>query len=171
MNDDAHNADQPSKSCRSAGACCGIAGWRLPLLLLVVLAAVVAARSSRYRERGPNSADPSSPPAAAQSGKTVSLSIRFDDGKEQVFDAVAWRPGMTVDDLLTAVSRLPDGINYVVYGDHEMTLLSRINDSRNEGAGGRNWRYLVNDVLADRSLAVYELQPGDRVLWEYGPQE
>jgi Domain of unknown function (DUF4430) len=171
MNNDPPNVEQPTNSCCGAGASCASKGWRLPVLLLVVLAAVVAARTSRYRERGPIPGDEESPPAAVPSDKTVSLTIRFDNGKEQKYDAVPWRPGMTVDDLLTAVSRQPGGITYVVYGDHEMTLLSRINDSRSEGAGGRNWTYSVNDVRADRSLAVYELQPGDRVLWEYGLEE
>jgi hypothetical protein len=38
---------------------------------------------------------------------------------------------------------------------------------KNEGAGGRNWTYRVNDKHADRSFAVYELQPGDHVLWTF----
>jgi hypothetical protein len=53
-----------------------------------------------------------------------------------------------------------------------MMLLVRIDDTTNDRTGGRNfWTYSVNDVPADRSLAVYELRPGDRVLWKYGPRE
>jgi hypothetical protein len=99
------------------------------------------------------------------------LTIQFGNGHERKFDAVPWHQGMTVDDLLSAASRLPDSFSYTVHGDHDMTLLTRINDLRNEGVSGRNWTYTVNDVRADRSLAVYELKPGDRVLWTFGTQE
>ena len=101
----------------------------------------------------------------------MSLVVRFDVGKERTFDAIAWRPEMTVDDLMTAASRLSDGITYTVGGDHQMMLLASIDGVRNEWGGGRNWTYQVNDVPADRSLAVYELQPGDRVLWTLGRSE
>jgi hypothetical protein len=52
-----------------------------------------------------------------------------------------------------------------------MSLVMQIDDKWSEGAGLRNWTYSINDKLADRSFAVYELKPGDRVLWRFGPQE
>jgi len=168
---DATKTNPPSATDRDRPARAAGAWWRLPLVLAAVLAAIVAARSSQTRERGPAATDASSPRLAGASGQTVTLTIQFGDGQERKFEAVPWRQGMTVDDLMTAVSRLPDGIQYTVRGDHEMTLLARIDESRNEGAGGNNWTYAVNDLRADRSLAVYELEPGDRVLWTFGPQE
>ena len=145
--------------------------WRLPLLLAVVLVAIVAARSSQTRERGSASREVAAPSPADATGKTVSLVIQFDAGRERTFDAIAWHPGMTVDDLMTAASRLPHGFTYSVSGDHEMMLLGIIDGVANEWGSGRSWTYKVNDVPADRSLAVYELQPGDRVLWTFGLQE
>lgn len=149
----------------------GGAWWRLPLLLAVVLVAIVAARSSQTRERESASQVVAAPPSADATGKTVSLVIQFDAGRKREFDAIAWHPGMTVDDLMTAASRLPHGITYSVGGDHEMMMLGVIDGVVNEWGSGRNWTYKVNDVPADRSLAVYELQPGDRVLWTFGLQE
>lgn len=145
--------------------------WRLPLLLAVVLAAIVASRSMQQQVRGPDSEIAALPQAADATGQSVSLVIQFGEGRERKIDAVAWHPGMTVDELMTAASRLPSGPTYTVGGDHEMMLLWGIDGVLNEKGGGRSWTYKVNDVPADRSLAVYELRPGDRVLWTFGPQE
>jgi hypothetical protein len=145
--------------------------WRLPLLLLVVLFAIVAARSAQQRGRAVELDErPSTPPVAAD-GKAVALSIDFSDGRKREFEAIAWQSGMTVDDLMTAASRLPNGIRYTVGGDGEMTMLASIDGVENQWGGGSFWLYRVNDVLADRSLAVYELQPGDRVLWTFSDKE
>jgi hypothetical protein len=153
----------------------GRAWWRLPLLLAVVLVAIIAARMSQVQERSPASFDGAGDAAAPQpadaTGKSVSLVIQFGDGRERIFDAVAWRPDMTVDDLMTAARELPGGITYRVGGERDMKMLVGIDEIVNEWGGGRNWTYQVNDVPADRSLAVYELQPGDRVLWTYGRRQ
>ena len=45
---------------------------------------------------------------------------------------------------------------------------SDLNESHNQWEHGSNWTYKVNDVTADRSMAIYDLQPGDRVLWTFG---
>lgn len=142
--------------------------WRLPLLLAIVLAAIVVARSSQNGLRGPLSTSESSPPpGAVDSGKTVALEIDFGTGQKREFAAIPWFQGMTVDDLMTAASREKDSFQYFVQGDLAMTMLVKIDESLNEGAAGRNWTYTVNGKAADRSLAVYELQPGDRVLWTF----
>jgi hypothetical protein len=78
---------------------------------------------------------------------------------------------MTVDDMMTAASRLPNGIRYRVGGDGEMMLLENIDGIENEWGGSRFWLYRVNEALADRSMGIYELQPGDRVLWTFGEKE
>lgn len=146
------------------------AWWRLPLLLAIVLIAIIAVRASLTRTRGQRLPTTAQPQAGAAAGKSVSLAIRFDDGKERSFDDIAWIPGMTVDDLLMAVSQRPDGISYAVVGEREMRLLTQIDDTANDKAAGRFWTYSVNGQQADRSLGVYELRPGDRVLWRFGSQ-
>lgn len=147
------------------------APWRLPLLLVVVLVAIVAARTSQQRDRAVKRELRPLPQVTAVAGKNVSLTIDFGDGRRREFDAVAWHSGMTVDDLMTAASRLPDGIRYTVGGDGEMMMLASIDGVENEWRGGRFWLYRVNDASADRSLGVCELQPGDRVLWTFSEKE
>jgi hypothetical protein len=146
------------------------AWWRLPLLLAVVLAAILIARAAREEVRtvAPR---PLPVPPTAQTGKSVALVINYGDGRERKFDAVAWHEGMTVDDLLNAASQLPDPISYGVLGNGELTLLTNIDQTHNKWEHGGNWTYKVNDVPADRSLEIYELQPGDRVLWTFGRQQ
>jgi hypothetical protein len=148
------------------------AWWRLPLLLALVLIAIIAARSSQTRTRGPASPTAAQPqPSADATGKTVSLAIRVDDGAEREFEPVAWRPGMTVDDLLMAVSQRPDSISYAVVGQGEMMLVTQIDDAANDQASGRFWTYSVNGQHADRSPGIFPLRPGDRVLWRFGSEQ
>ncbi len=77
---------------------------------------------------------------------------------------------MTVGELLNSASRL-DGLTYSLQGNGEMTLLTRLGENPNEGVNGRNWTYFVNGERADRSLASFELRPGDRVLWTFAAEE
>ncbi len=168
---EARNVEQSTAATDEAPSRSGGAWWRLPLLLAVVLAAIIAARLLQRQEQSPASLDAAATKPVDATGKTVSLLIQFGDGRERMFDAVDWHSGMTVDDLMSATSRLPGGIAYRAEGDRDMKLLVSIGDSVNERDGGRNWTYQVNDVPADRSLAVYELQPGDRVLWTFGRLE
>ena len=145
--------------------------WRLPLVLLLLLVAIVVVRASRDQTRVVEPDPSAAPPPVAADGKAVALAIDFGDGRKREFTEIAWQPGMTVDDLLTAASRLPDGIRYAVNGEGEMMWLDSINGVANELGGGRNWLYHVNDKFADRSMGIYELEPGDRVLWTFGEKE
>jgi hypothetical protein len=151
---------------RSSGA-----WWRLPLLLVVVFAAIIAARNSRLQERTATPRPVAAPQSAADSGKSVSLTIEYGAGRKREFTAVPWHDGMTIDDLMNAATQLPDPISYGVAGDHALTMLTRIDNTYNQWEGGSNWTYKVNDVPGDRSLAIYELRPGDRVLWTFGPRQ
>jgi hypothetical protein len=146
--------------------------WRLPILLAIVLAAIVTARVSGCGEQE-HSAGPmgKTEPVADPKGRTVSLTIDYGDDRKRQFDAIPWHAGMTVDDQLTAASRLPNGVTYTVRGYKERALLTQIDKVENEGGGQRNWLYSVNNVKAEKSFAIYELQPGDRVLWVFGREE
>lgn len=157
----------PSATDSPAGTRSSGAWWRLPLLLAIVLAAIVLARGARVNERTPPPRKLPPAPAAA-TGKSVSLVIDYGNGRERRFDDIAWHEGMTVDDALNAASHLPDPISYGVLGNGELTMLTWIDETYNEWGNGSNWTYQVNDVAGDRSLAIYELQPGDRVLWTFG---
>lgn len=169
-------AEPNSCSARHSGsATCGTCGrWRLPLLLAVVLAAIMAlnGRGIRVGEKVQQSAGVE-PAAAETSGKTVSLEIDFGDRGQRRVHSVSWREGMTVADVLAAAGRgeQPAPLEYVVQGSGASAYLAEIAGVANAGAGGPNWTYTVNDQRADRGLAVYELEPGDRVLWSFAPSE
>ena len=74
---------------------------------------------------------------------------------------------MTVADLLNSEPR----ISLTSTGSGASAFLTSLDGVANEGAGGRNWTYSVNGKHADRSFAVYELQPGDHVLWTFAAQQ
>jgi hypothetical protein len=142
--------------------------WRLPLLLGIVLATIVLLNGHPTRE----DASESVPPASEKSGgdaarERVSLTIVYGDGRPQTIDRVDWQQGMTVLDVMQAA---PD-VGFLRQGAGESAFLTTINGLANEGAGGKNWMYSVNGERGDRSFAVYELRPGDRVLWTFAPQQ
>lgn len=134
------------------------------MLLALVLGGIVI-----WQTRGGLAPASSSKSETVRSGnsearQTVSLAIDLGDGKQQDFTAVAWHTGMTVADLLKSQPAL----TLVQKGAAEGALLTAINGIANEGIDGKNWTYDVNGQPADRSFAVYELHPGDRVLWRFG---
>jgi Domain of unknown function (DUF4430) len=149
--------------------------WRLPLLLAIVLVAMVVMQTSGLRQIiSSNHADPnaatSEPSAGATTGQTVQLVIQFADGNER-HDFIPWHDGMTVENLLASASRLPKGIHFAQQGSGESALLTEINGAANEGGSGRNWTYSVNGQEADRSFAIYQLHPGDHVLWTFASRQ
>jgi hypothetical protein len=167
---DANSTSPPPDGRRAAGK-----WWRLPMLLALLLAVILLGKSAGLRQTvftgqpGSNDSTAGLPPVAP-SGQTVSLAIRFADGPER-HDYVAWQDGMTVEDLLGAASHLPKGIQFAQQGSGESALLTEINGVANEGGSARNWTYSVNGQEADRSFAVYKLQPGDHVLWTFAAKQ
>lgn len=98
---------------------------------------------------------------------TVRMVVDYGDGVEKHFTKLVWHEKMTVQDALRAAEKHPRGIKTQQRGQGATAFLTQIDDLENEGRG-RNWVYRVNDKLADRSFAVYALQPGDTVLWRFG---
>jgi hypothetical protein len=140
-------------------------GRRLVALLATVLTGILVFKiffSSEVVNRPAES-------SAVSSSNTAKVSIEIEFGPEgkPLKDAVPWFAGMTVRDLLTSASLVSFGEK----GRGASALLVQIQETENEGSGGRNWIYYVNGQFGDRSYAVYELQPGDRVLWTFGRQQ
>lgn len=173
MNELANDEQQSADSC-SRSACGACARWRLPLLLAVVLAAIVAlnSRGIRVGNVAPEAKD-GAPAVGEESKHNVSLTIDYGKGRRVSFPQLPWYDGMTVADLLAAVRResQADSIDYVVQGSGASALLTAIGKTTNEGGGGANWTYTVNGQRADRSFAIYDLEPNDQVLWSYSPSE
>ena len=105
--------------------------------------------------------------AAAEPAKaTVAMVIDYDDGVEKHFRQLAWKPGMTVLEVLQAAKQHPRGIQFVHRGDGDTAFLTQIDDLKNEGRG-RNWIFSVNGQLGQRSFAVTEVKASDRVVWKF----
>ncbi|MEX2317747.1 MAG: DUF4430 domain-containing protein [Pirellulales bacterium] len=164
-----NSEDQPTNN-SSNGSCGCNTRWRLPLLLAVVLAAILLLNRTWIRPSIPTTGgSPSAGPATAVANdQTISLAIDFGEGLRREWNSVSWRDGMTVADVLSAAARpTGDELEFAQQGTGASAFLTRFGDTENEGAGGRNWTYLVNGKHADRSFAVYVLQPGDQVLWKF----
>jgi hypothetical protein len=74
---------------------------------------------------------------------------------------------MTVADAMKASS----GVKISQKGSGQSAFVTSIDGVENQGADGQNWTYSVNGQMADRSYAVYELKPGDQVLWTFGARQ
>lgn len=152
----------------SSNTCCGSCGswWRLPLVLGLVLVGILVWRSTSMWE----SESPTGSQTAAESPEAarghVSLVIDFGGSKQREFDNLPWHAGMTVADLVGEAR----GIEVTQRGSGQGAFVTAIDGVANEGAEKNNWTYEVNGKSGDRSHAVFELHPDDRVLWTFGPQ-
>jgi hypothetical protein len=139
----------------------------LPLLLGLVLAVILFSRGRSLWEVQQKTGDGAAYESAdAAIREKVSLSVDFGNGRRQDFAALAWHDGMTVAELFGQAA----GIAIIQKGAGRGAFLTTIDGVANEEADGRNWTYEVNGQSGDRSFAVYELRPGDRVLWTFGPR-
>jgi hypothetical protein len=144
------------------------AWWRLPLLLAIVLVAIVFMLRRDATEPAVQPLEtPDQTVATRESAESVQLTINFGDDRSPTEVKSRWHEGMTVADLLNA----DPAINFASTGSEQSELLTSLGGVANEGGGGRNWTYRVNGKYADRSFAVYELRPGDQVLWTFSTQQ
>ena len=104
---------------------------------------------------------------AQETDPAVRLTIDFGDGVQKTFMSLAWKDKLTVFDALKAAEQHPRGIRVVHTGMGETVFITAIDDCENEGAGGRNWRYTVNDQPARYSAGVAALKAGDSVHWRF----
>jgi len=73
---------------------------------------------------------------------------------------------MTAVDALAAAKKHPHGITFEKRGRGASTLVTQIDDLKNEG-DGKNWLYSVNGKTARVGAGAYQLKSGDAVLWEF----
>ena len=99
--------------------------------------------------------------------KAVQLTIDYGDGVQKIFVALPWKEKLTVFAALQAAVQHPRGIKVQHTGSGETTFVTAIDDRSNEGQGGSNWRYTVNDQPVPVSAGVAELKAGDTVVWKF----
>lgn len=145
-------------------------GWVFPALLAaVLLVSLVIALGNRQ----PGTQDSSSQaagnwtPSELPQGDTVALEIDFGNGAKKQFAALPWRPEMTVSQVMEEAHKFRPGISFTQVGTGASGLLTAIDGVKNEGSGGKNWRYRVDDHFAEVSFCLEPVEPGAGVLWEF----
>src|SRR5262245_4669225 len=108
--------------------------------------------------------------AQAQSA-TVRLVVDYGDGVRKTITGLPWAKGSTVLDVMNAAKSRRHGITFSYTGSGASAFLTHIDDIANEGGAKKNWQLWVNTSYADKSFAVYELQPSDVVFWRFTMQE
>ena len=83
------------------------------------------------------------------------------------YSSLPCKKGFTVLDVLKVAEKHPHGLKFSYRGKGATAFLTQIDDLKNEGGGGKNWIYEVNGKVADRSFAVFQIKPSDKVLWKY----
>ena len=123
----------------------------IPTLLLTVLAASTS--------------------AALLAADHCQLVIDYGDGSQKHFTELPWKDGLTVLEATKIAEKHPRGIKAKVRSSGSTAFLTQIDDVTNEGGGGRNWVFRVNDKLGDRSCGIYKLKEGDTILWRFQKYE
>lgn len=101
--------------------------------------------------------------------ETVSLEIKFGDDREPLhFKGVVWKEGMTVFDVMQAAQEQDAEFKFKYRGKGETLFVTEIADQPNEGAGGKNWVFFVDDQLGKRSCGAVQVAAGQRVQWRFG---
>jgi Domain of unknown function (DUF4430) len=108
--------------------------------------------------------------AQAQSA-TVRLVIDYGDGVIKTITGLPWMRGSTVLDVMNAAKSRPHGISFGYTGSGATAFLTQIDDVANEGGAKKNWQLSVNTSYADKSFAVYDVQPLDVVFWRFTMQQ
>ena len=105
--------------------------------------------------------------AKQEDERPVRLTIDYADGAQKRYTAIPYRPPLTVLDALNWAAQHPHGIEIDVRGEGETALVTRIDDLKNQGSSQRNWIFRVNGKLANRGCGVFQVRPGDAILWRF----
>ena len=104
---------------------------------------------------------------APKRNQIVMLTIDFADGAQKRFPSIPWKKSMNLLDVMQWADNHPHGIDFAKRGRGDTMLITQIDDLKNRGGGQKNWIYRVNGKLGDRSCSVFEIEPGDTILWKF----
>jgi hypothetical protein len=153
-----------------ARVCCGgAAKWRFPLLLAVLLLGIFFWKRSEQVGQPAPTLDPAVEwmPSPPTTGEAVRLEIDFGNGARRVFDTLPYKADMTVADVMAAARDFRPGITYMQVGEGAGGFLTELEGLKNEGAGGRNWRYEVAGTPGNKSFCLQTVAPGELVRWSF----
>lgn len=99
---------------------------------------------------------------------SVDLVIDFGPGEKRNIEvAVPCSEKSTVFSILDRAQKMGD-LKFVSAGSGDTTFVKSIGSVENEGAGGSNWIFLVNDETGDKSAGIFSVKPADVVKWRFG---
>jgi hypothetical protein len=197
-------SEHSPESSHASGSERGVAGWRLSLLLLLVLGGILLFPRFANREgdrpqsrlgqmsTSPTEGDGDSiSPSPRPEGETVQLTIDFGNGTSRQFDALPWREGMTIADLMEEARKFRPGIELTLRGSGKMAFLLSLDRISGPGAGSadnpagdsadssrphpirphpiQGWQFKINGELGQLGIGSQILAPGDQVFWIFGP--
>jgi hypothetical protein len=153
----------------SQNCCIGIAAWKFPLLLVVVLGGILLwnREKSTPQSPAPEAASTDWLPTARPTGETVALEIDFGNGARRVFAALPYQADMTVADVMDQACRFRPAISFTQVGQGARGLLIELEGLKNEVASGRNWQYEVAGTPGNKSFCLQTVAPGELVRWTF----
>lgn len=98
---------------------------------------------------------------------TVDLVVDFGEEKEPVEVSAVCSEDSTVLSVLERAHNMKK-LDLKFRGKGETAFVESIDGIGNQGAGGKNWIYRVNGKMGDKSAGLFEVDPGDKVSWNYG---
>ena len=160
---------KPSSTDGTQTASPNYGAWIFPVLLAILLLGLILAGRwapdhTLRQQAGPI---PAWMPTPQPVGETVRLSIDFGNGAQKEFAALPWTADMTVADLLLAAREFRPSLQFAQIGTGESGFLSSLDGLANEGAGGRNWLYRVDNQHAHVSFCLEKIEPGMHILWKF----
>ena len=96
----------------------------------------------------------------------ILLEIRVGDRTKR-FGPLKVDETITVETLLRRIAESDSTFLFTSRGKGETFFVTGIDGHENEGRGGRNWFFLVDDKLGDRGAGSFEVTSGRTVRWEY----
>ena len=94
--------------------------------------------------------------------KTVLLKVKIGDEVRE-FGPVE----ITVEKLMRDLAERDGEFQFEAQGKGETFFVTSVLGRANEGRGGRNWVFQVNDQLAKRGAGTLEIEAGAVVTWEF----
>jgi hypothetical protein len=106
-------------------------------------------------------------PSARPTGETVVLEIDFGNGARRIFEALPYRDGMTVADVMDEARNFQPALRYAQVGEGAGGFLTELEGLKNEGASGRNWQYDVAGTPGNKSFCLQTVAYGELVRWTF----
>lgn len=104
--------------------------------------------------------------AATNPPISIEFAVDFGDLREGIKFDTKVASGTSVLELMQQAQQ-QGKMQFEFSGSQETAFTNAIESVSNEGAGGRNWIFFVDEKLAKRGCGSYRLQEDARVMWQY----